>query len=166
MLWGAAEGRLVLRETRRITVAAGAEETVIDLESEMAPNSFPVEFAPTRRAYFDVRVAETLLPGLVVTDDRGAASARLPWIEGATKLDLSGPVGGGAVAGIAVVAAAPAALWFVTDWGVATVRHWRAQGARLRPGQTMAQRCRFVVHDGAADPGMLAEWQREAMPPR
>jgi hypothetical protein len=160
--WGAPEGRVVLRETRALVVTPASDAIVIDIKSQLAATAWDVELGPTRHAYFNVRVAESLLHGLAVTDDRGDAAARLPWAEDAGWVDLCGPVGGGAVAGIAVMPAAPAS-WFLTDWGVATVGHWRERGARVVPGGSLAQCCRFVVHDGPAASELLAAW-RQAMP--
>lgn len=160
--WGAPDGRVVLRETRVLVVTPVPDGVVLDIESRLAATAWEVELGPTRHAYFNVRAAESLLHGLAVTDDHGDAALRLPWIEGAAWVDLCGPVGGGAVAGIAVLPATPAAAWFVTDWGVATVGHWRDSGARVAPGESLAQRCRFVVHDGPAPRHALAAWYQQA----
>lgn len=160
--WGAPEGRLVLRETRTTTLAPASDAVVIDVDSRLVPTEWEVTLGPTRHAFFNVRAAATLLDGMAITDDRGDARSRLPWIEGAAWVDLSGPVGGGAVAGIAVMPAETAADWFVAAWGVATVGHWRKQGVPLAKGASLSQRCRFVVHDGAAQPEMLAALHRAA----
>jgi hypothetical protein len=161
--WGAPDGRLVLRETRITTVTPAPGAVLIDIESRLSPTEWEVTLGPTRHAFFNVRVADSLLHGLAVTDDRGDGASRLPWIAGAAWIDLSGPVGGGAVAGVAVMPAASGACWFVTDWGVATVGQWRETAVRLAPGGMVSQRCRFVVHDGPAVPAALAAWHR-AMP--
>jgi hypothetical protein len=156
--WGAPDGRLVLRETRITRVAPAPDAVVIDIDSTLSPTEWDVGLGPTRHAFFNVRLAESMLHGLALTDDRGDAAQRLPWVEGAAWVDLCGPVGGGRVAGVAVMPAAQSAEWFVTDWGVATVGHWREAGAILALDSQLSQRCRFVLHDGPASPAALAAW--------
>jgi len=160
--WGAPDGRRVLHETRITTVTLAPAAVVIDIESRLSPTEWEVTLGPTRHAFFNVRVAESLLHGIAITDDRGDANSRLPWVAGAAWVDLSGPVGGGAIAGVAVLPAAPDAAWFVTDWGVATVGNWRETDVHLVPGGMLSQRCRFVLHDGPAMPAQLTALRNSA----
>jgi hypothetical protein len=105
-----------------------------------------------------------MLHGLVITDDHGPAGARLPGVTGAPWVDATGPVGGGHLAGIAVM---PAPLqgapptWFVTDWGVITAGCVRATGRHLPRGESLVSRCRFIVHDGVLAPATLAALHRD-----
>lgn len=70
---------------------------------------------------------------------------------GTTWVDYTGPVGGGARAGITVL---PHPVherehtWFVSDWGVMTAGAFRAAGIRLSPGQKLETGCTYLLHDG------------------
>lgn len=162
--WAAPDGRLVLYEVRATTVRLATTHTLIDVTSTLSSRDWAVSLGPTRHAYFNARLSEAMLHGLVITDDRGPAAVRLPAVADASWVDATGPVGGGNLAGIAVM---PAPLqgapptWFVTDWGVITAGCVRATGRHLPRGESLVSRCRFVVHDGALPAADLAALHRD-----
>lgn len=155
--WGAPDGRVVLRETRRARVHMDAGCYGLMLESCLAATEWAVSIGPTRHAFFNMRVAETMVRALAITTDQGGVAA-LPAIAGARWVDLCGPVGGGHQAGIAMLpdrVGEEAPTWFVAAWGVATGGGCRRAAHRVEPGTPLVMRCRFVVHDGAPDPPRL-----------
>src|SRR5262249_21885090 len=110
---------------------------------------------PTRHAYFNVRVAEsmTVTCGGVVVDDTGRFGGEAITGTKARWVDYSGPVGGGATAGIAVCPDPrdhEETWWFVSDWGVITVGPFRNSARKVEKGTSIRLRYRVLVHDGNA----------------
>jgi hypothetical protein len=153
--WAAPDGRLLARETREIAITPEAGMYVIDVASTLAAVDWDFTLGPTRHAYFNVRAAEsiTVPNGGQVTDDRGRSGGEA--ITGADSrwVDFSGPVGGGAKAGLAVFPDPrdhEDLSWFVADWGVVTVGPFRIKGRLVRQGESLTARYRVLVHDGDA----------------
>ena len=155
--WGAPGGRDVLREARRIVLRAAPPHLhVIDVTSRLATVDAAVKLGPTRHAFFNLRVAETMIVanGGRIADGHGrhgpaAGADGVPWV------DFTGPVGGGSVAGVAVIAHPVPGLtptWFVADWGVVSVGPFRRDGVTLAAGAALATAFTLVVHDGPLDP--------------
>jgi hypothetical protein len=154
--WGAPEGRLAARETRALRVAADAGSYVIGVESRLAAVDWDFTLGPTRHAYFNVRVPDSMIAafGGVVQDDRGRRSGDAVSGIGASWVDFSGPIGGGAVAGITVIPDPrdhQELSWHVADWGVMTVGPFRLAGRPVRQGEELLARYRVLVHDGDAN---------------
>jgi Methane oxygenase PmoA len=164
--WAAPAGRLAARETRTFTIATASNMHVIDVESRLASADWDFTLGPTRHAYFNVRVADSMVVafGGVVQDDAGrtggdaVTGTRSKWI------DFSGPVGGGEIAGLAVFPDPrdhPDLSWFVADWGVVTVGPFRLNGRLVRKGEQLVARYRVLVHDGnAVDADVAGEYDR------
>jgi hypothetical protein len=168
--WAAPEGRVAAREKRTLTLSAQPKAYVIDVESELHASEWDFSLGPTRHAYFNVRVAEsmTVNNGGAVFDDRGGSGGGAATGVGAKWVCGEGEVGGGNRAGIAVFPhpADHADLsWFVTDWGVMTVGPFRIDGRLVRRGEALRARYRVVVFDGdstAADiPARFAAYAEE-----
>jgi hypothetical protein len=159
--WAAPEGRLVARETRTLTITVEPSLHVIDVESRLAAADCDMRIGPTRHAYFNVRVAESMTVGHGgrVSDDRGRTGGAALSGADAKWVDFSGPVGGGHMAGV-TVSPDPrdhAELsWFVADWGVVAVGPFRLTGRTIRRGEDLVARYRVLVHDGSADAVDLA----------
>lgn len=161
--WGAPQGRIVATERRRTTVAVAAGAHMLDVESELSATAWELAVGPTRHAYFNVRVADSMVVSLGgdVRDDRGrhgaAALAQSPprWV------DFTGPVGGGQVAGVTVIPDprdADDVSWFVADWGVVSVGTFRLKRRVIARGDKLRVRFRAVVHDGTAADTDIAAW--------
>jgi hypothetical protein len=152
--WGAPEGRRILEERRVTTVRVNKNAYVFDIVSEVGPaGDFPVALGPTRHAWFNARIADgiALSAGAAPVDDAGHRGANEIPANGPAWVDYSGPVGGGAEAGITVQPLEPAEqAWFVSDWGVLTVGPIRARATEIAPGETARFACRFIAHDGPA----------------
>ena len=154
--WAAADGRCVAVERRVLTIHAGERRHRIDVRSELTARDWALKLGPTRHAWFNVRAADTMIVanGGVVRDDRGHAGGAAVSGEGPRWVDFTGPVGGGARAGLTVI---PHALpgrtpfWFVADWGVVTVGPFRSVPLALDVGATFTSSCTVLVHDGEAD---------------
>ena len=153
--WAAAEGRVLMTETRTSTFRPGERYHLIDVRSVLAAARWELTLGPTRHAYFNFRVAEALqvTRGGKITEGGGA------W------LDYSGHAGGGNRVGIALMPWARGATWwwFASDWGVVTTGPFRAEAKRLKPGESFMLAARYVVHDGDAASIPLADLQRDFM---
>jgi hypothetical protein len=153
--WAAPAGRLAARETRTLTVRTDAQMHVIDIDSRLRATDWDFSLGPTRHAYFNIRVANSMsVPfGGVVQDDRGVAGGQAVSGAGARWVDFSGPVGGGHHAGIAVFPDPrdhDDMWWFVADWGVVTVGPFRLRQHIVGKGDELRARYRVLVHDGDA----------------
>lgn len=150
--WAAPEGRTVLTETRRTAVRVTDGAVILDIASTVTPaGETAVRLGPTRHAWFNVRVAESIAlhPDARLVDARGRAGAEAVSAAPAPAwVGYAGPVAGGAVAGVTMIPAPPAAGWFVTDWGVMTASPVRTAPVDLSPGETARFACRVIAHDG------------------
>jgi hypothetical protein len=165
--WAAPDGRLAARETRTLRIEAQPAMYVIDLESRLAAVDWDFTLGPTRHAYFNVRVADSMGVALggVVRDDRDRRGGEALSGTEARWVDFSGPVGGGHVAGVAVRPDPrdhEDLSWFVADWGVVTVGPFRLKGRLVRCGEALLARYRILVHDGDAAAAGVARLFAEA----
>ncbi|HUT48142.1 MAG TPA: DUF6807 family protein [Alphaproteobacteria bacterium] len=162
--WAAWDGRVLAREERMLDVAAAASHYVIDVRSRVSPTEWDLVLGPTRHAYLNVRVAESIKveAGGAMLDSRGNGDAHIITGSDAEWVGYSGPVGGGNNAGVAVMPHPDCGKpwWFVTDWGVITVGHYRDRQMRLPIGETAEFRFRVVVHDGDAAAAGIDELYR------
>ncbi len=152
--WAAAAGRVIARETRTTDIRVADSHHLIDIRSNFAPAQWDILLAATRHSYFNVRVAESMrvTHGGRLIDADGheggdtITAATAPWV------DYSGPVGGGHVAGITMVAREGFGdkAWFATDWGMVTLQPFRREGRRIRHGESLDLSARLIVHDGPA----------------
>lgn len=160
--WAAPEGRTILRERRTWEVRVEPEATLLRVRSRLAPATWSVRLGPTRHAYFNVRVAESMQAafGGRILDDRGAliGATQTP----ATRwIDYIGPVGGGREAGLALMPLDRPGVgwWFVADWGVATWGPFRREARLLALGETLDLGAVVVAHDGDPGAARLAAWR-------
>lgn len=151
--WAAADGRLLMTETRSWDVSPGERYHVIDVRSELRAAQWALTLGPTRHAYFNFRVAEALQ---VV---RGGTITR----QGDAWLDYSGHTGGGHHAGLALMPLSQGEpwWWFATDWGVVTTGPFRSAARSLQPGEAFVLAARYVIHDGDAATTPLERLHRE-----
>lgn len=154
--WGADDGRLVATEERRFVVSSNAHRHRIDVTSAFTPAACPMRLGPTRHAWFNLRVADSLIGanGGRLRDDKGREGGAALCGEGASWVDVTGPVGGGRRAGLTVVphpVAGRTPYWFAADWGVVSVGHFRSAPLLLDTGEAYLSRYTVLVHDGEAD---------------
>jgi hypothetical protein len=157
--WAAPSGRLAARERRTFSVTVEPRIHIIDIESRLSAADWDFTIGPTRHAYFNVRVAESMAvtSGGIARGDR-ASSADAITKDGARWVDYMGPVGGGSVAGVTVIpgqAAEGENSWFVSDWGVVTVGPFRNHAREVIKGGSTALRYRLLAHDGSLDDSEL-----------
>ena len=163
--WAAPAGRLAARETRTLLIGSKHNMHVIDLESRLASADWDFTLGPTRHAYFNVRVADSMIVafGGLVQDDAGRTGGEAITGSKSRWVDFSGPVGGGQTAGLAVFPDPgdhEDLSWFVADWGVVTVGPFRLKGRLVSRGQELVARYRVIVHDrGAAEAGIAHEFE-------
>ncbi len=164
--WAAPQGRLAARETRIMRIATEAKMHIIDVESRLEAVNWDFTLGPTRHAYFNMRIADSMIVALGgrVQDDRGrtggdaVSGSETKWI------DYSGPVGGGHVAGVSVFPDPrdhEDIWWFVADWGVITVGPFRGKQWLVRKGEHLKARYRILVHDGDAQANDIAGRYRQ-----
>jgi len=151
--WAAPEGRLIGLETRRMDIAWEPGRYIIDVDSQLTGADFDFTLGPTRHAYFNMRVADsmTVPNGGSIADDRGRLNGEAITGVGSRWIRYEGPVGGGNTASIAVFPHPDdhADLsWFVTDWGVITVGPFRLNGVLVKRGDRLRARYRALVCDG------------------
>jgi hypothetical protein len=151
--WAAPGGRLAAVESRTTTIEPGERRHRIDVVSRLECGDFALKLGPTRHAYFNVRVADSLIVanGGTISDDRGNSSGAAVSGVGARWIDFSGPVGGGAIAGVSVIphpVAGREPFWFVADWGVVTVGPFRETALLLDRGEVFESHWTVMVHDG------------------
>jgi hypothetical protein len=162
--WGAPAGRVAARETRSLTIASKPNMHIIDVDSRLASADWDFTLGPTRHAYFNVRVADSMIVALggLVQDDAGRAGGEAITGAGSRWVDFSGPVGGSRTAGLAVFPDPrdhDDLSWFVADWGVVTVGPFRTKGRLVSRGQELVARYRVIVHDAdAAQAGIAHEF--------
>lgn len=154
--WAAPSGRCVAVERRVFTVTAGPVHHRIDLSSRLTARDWGIKLGPTRHAYFNVRVADSMIVenGGTVRDDRGREGGAAIGGEGARWVDFSGPVGGGLTAGVTLIARPHgdrAPYWFAADWGVVSVGPFRSAALQMEQGDSFETSCTVLVHDGGPD---------------
>ena len=159
--WAAPEGRLAARERRVTTLKLVDSAYVIDVESTLSAADWDLSLGPTRHAYFNLRVAESIAvtSGGKVVDDRGGSGGGAVSGPGARWVHYSGPVGGGNWAGMALFPDPRYhrdPFWFVSDWGVMTVGPFRLEQRHVKQGESMTLRYRVIVHDGKLDQAAVA----------
>lgn len=164
--WAAPDGRLIATETRILIIETGALRTRIDVSSRLSCNDFALKLGPTRHAYFNVRVADAMIVanGGQVVDDRGRQGGAGVSGEGARWVDFSGPVGGGATAGVTVIVRRDderEPFWFVADWGVMSVGPFRTAELNLVQGDAFESRYTVLAHDGGPDTTEIEQILRE-----
>jgi len=154
--WAAAAGRIIARERRVTTVEPGDKRHRIDVASQISSGEWALRLGPTRHAYFNVRVADSMIVanGGTVRDQAGREGGDTVSGEGARWIDFTGDVSGGARAGITVIPHGlpdRAPFWFAADWGVITVGPFRSRPLELSQGERFVSRNTVLVHDGEAD---------------
>lgn len=151
--WAAPQGRAVLQELRRIIVTPGATCHRLDLFSEITAPGNAVQLGPTRHAFFNARVSESMIVpnGGRIRSNRGPITSSGSAFEEADWVDFTGPVGAGARAGITMIphpVEGHPYSWFVADWGVMTAGAFRATRLHLPQGATLRTGCTVLLHDG------------------
>ena len=160
--WAAPAGRIAARESRTTLITNHPDMFVLDLESRLKSDQWDFTLGPTRHAYFNVRVADSMIVqfGGVVQDDAGRVGGEAITGTKSRWVDFSGPVGGGRTAGLAVFPDPrdhEDLSWFVADWGVVTVGPFRIKGRLVTRDQELVARYRVIAHDGSAQDAKIAK---------
>lgn len=150
--WAAPSGRVLARETRSTVLTLAEDAVTIDIATSLRPTDQAITIGPTRHAYFGVRVAESMNvnEGGRLIDAEGRAGG--PAVTGGTArwIDLTGPVGGGHQAGIAIFPDPRQGWdpWFATDWGTVAINPFLKQARTIEAGEAVEYGMRLLVHDG------------------
>jgi hypothetical protein len=156
--WAAPDGRQVLQEERVILIEREDDATTLRIRSVLHCGRWPVRLGPTRHAYFNARVAESMqvsAGGRALDQDGNTIGhSQTPVAEW---VDCVGPVGHGREAGIALMPLTDRdeGWWFVSDWGVMTWGPFRRRPRALEAGQPMTQQACVIAHDGDVGPARL-----------
>ena len=160
--WAAPQGRQVLREERVLLVGQDVDATLLRVRSTLRPGAWPVRLGPTRHAFFNVRIAESMTAqaGGRVLDEGGnpVTGTQTP---AAVWVDAVGPAGHGREAGVALLPLTDRehGWWFVSDWGVMTWGPFRREARLLEDGGAVVQEACVIAHDGDPGPARLAAWR-------
>jgi len=149
--WAADDGRVVANEVRSFDIKPGEQWHVIDIQSQLLPTEWDFTIGPTRHAYFNVRVSESMRVnhGGTLTDAEGRFGGNA--ITGSTSdwVDYSGPVGRKNTAGIAIFPYPDTVgTWYTYDWGVFTANPFCTTQKLLRVGECLTLKYRLIIHDG------------------
>ncbi|MEO8132814.1 MAG: DUF6807 family protein [Betaproteobacteria bacterium] len=162
--WAAPQGRVIFTEERTLRVRLHPDATVLHIRSRLVPATWAVRLGPTRHAFFNARVAESMqaVQGGRMLDHRGA-SIGATQTPAAEWIDYVGPVGGGHEAGIALMPLTDLdeGWWFVSDWGVITWGPFRRHAREVAVGETLAQSVGIVAHDGDIESERLSALRSE-----
>lgn len=150
--WGAPAGRTIAVETRTFDVRPGKTLHAIDIASRLSPTEWDLRIGPTRHAWFGIRVAEPLRPGLggIKTLSKG------DWVH------LGGEFAAGHRAGLAVCRSPELAgePWSIHDWGTIDVNPLVQQPCELSPGDSLVVSIRLLAHDGPLDEASISDQYR------
>ena len=149
--WAADDGRVVANEVRSFDIKPGDQWHIIDIRSQLLPTEWDFTIGPTRHAYFNVRVSESMRVnhGGTLTDAEGHFGGNA--ITGSTSdwVDYSGPVSRKNRAGIAIFPYPDTkGTWYTYDWGVFTANPFCTTQRLLRVGECLTLKYRLIVHDG------------------
>ncbi len=169
--WAAPTGRQILRESRVMLVRQTGDATALRIRSTLQSGEWQVRLGPTRHAYFNARVGESMQiqAGGRALNERGETvdSTQTP---DADWIDYIGPVGDGREAGVALMPLTDRdqGWWFVSDWGVITWGPFRRSARSLDPEHAVVQEVCVIAHDGDIGPARLSmlrdELARRALP--
>jgi len=170
--WAAPDGKVLLTETKKVTISARANVRIMDFEETLRAGSEAAKLGDTKEGTFALRVTVPLSPahGGVMVNSEGASGEKLIWGKRATWVDYYGPVGGETV-GVAFFDH-PANPKYPTYW------HSRAYGLHsanpfgerdyysdksrdgsitIQPNQSVTFRYRVFIHQGDVKEGKVAE---------
>ncbi len=156
--WAAPNGRQILRESRAMLVEQTAEATALRIRSTLRHGEWPVRLGPTRHAYFNARVSESMniqAGGRALNEfGQPTESTQTPI---AAWIDYIGPVGGGREAGVALMPLTDQdqGWWFVSDWGVMTWGPFRRSARLLDAEHAVILEVCVIAHDGDIGPARL-----------
>jgi hypothetical protein len=151
--WAADNGRVVARENRSFDIQPGEKWHIIDVQSQLLPTDWDLTIGPTRHAYVNVRVSESMraTQGGILTDAQGHIGGDAITGTTANWVDYAGSVGKNNLAGI-VICQHPDTVgtWYAYDWGVLTANPFYTSQKLLQTGESLTLKYRFIVHDGDA----------------
>ena len=92
--WAAPAGRIAARETRTTLITSGPHVYLLDVKSCLKSDQWDFTLGPTRHAYFNLRVADSMIVqfGGVVQDDAGRTGGEAITGTKSRWVDFSGPV--------------------------------------------------------------------------
>ncbi|MGD1972774.1 MAG: PmoA family protein [Desulfobacterales bacterium] len=149
--WAADNGRVVAKEIRSFDIKPGEQWHVIDIQSQLLPTEWDVTIGPTRHAYFNVRVSESMRVnrGGTLTDAEGHFGGNAITGSGSDWVDYSGPVSSKNTAGISIFPYPDSkGTWVAYDWGIFTANPFSTTQKLLRVGECLTLKYRLIVHDG------------------
>lgn len=171
--WNGPEGAPVLLEERDVTVYAGEEQRVIDLQLRLRGAQSDTTFAQTSFGFLGVRVARSMGVldggGEIRGSEGGLNEGDLFW-KPARWCDYTGPVTPDAWNGVALLdyPSNPGhpVSWHVRGDGWMGPSHALAAGFVLPAGEILTLRYRLLTHAGTAHQADVERaWQEYAAPP-
>lgn len=159
--WVAKQGTHVLQEQRDISWTPGQRVHVLDISSSLVPQVDEVVFDQDSHSYIGVRVADTMdvEDGGRLLNSRGQVDEEETMGECADWLDYSGNVAGRPV-GVTLMAhpSNPPSPFFTRNYGTMLSNFTLLEPYVLKGDETLVQRFRLLVHEGAADAGEIGRY--------
>ena len=152
--WVAKQGAHLLQEQRDMVWTPGRHVHVLDICSSLVPQVDEVLFDQDSHSYIGVRVADSMdvEDGGRLLNARGREDEEGTMGEFADWLDYSGMVAGQPV-GVTLMAhpSNPPSPFFTRNYGTMLSNFTLKGPYLLKRGETLVQRFRLLVHEGAAD---------------
>jgi hypothetical protein len=160
--WAAKQGAHILQEKRDTVWTPGHRVHVLDISSSLVPQVDEVLFEQDSHSYIGVRVADSMdvEDGGRLLNSSGQENEAGTMGEYADWLDYSGMVAGHPV-GVTLIShpSNPPSPFFSRDYGT-MLANFTLQGSySLKKGETLVQRFRILVHEGAADAADIGRYQ-------
>ena len=149
--WAADEGRVVVNENRSFDITPGKHWHIIDIQSQLSPTEWDLTIGPTRHAFFNVRVAESIRAthGGTLMDADGHMGGDAITGTMSDWVHYFGPVGKENKAGIAIIPYPDTVgTWYAYDWGVLSANPFYTSQKLLQRGDSLTLGYRLIVHDG------------------
>lgn len=151
--WASADGEELVLEDRVVQFSGGDEYTLVRWRSEFSHPTRPVSIEQTKEAGIGVRVPphwETIFGGRI-RDATGAEGETACFDSNSPWLNVEGPAGHGATAGVVLLPAPQSehCPWFTRDYGVHTYNPARHHPIALGPGERLVWEAYLLTYDGA-----------------
>lgn len=152
--WITKAGELFLKEDRDIVWTPGEQVHVLDISSSLVSQVGDIVFEQDVHSYIGIRVADSMdvEDGGRVVNSIGQVNEEEAMGESADWLDYSGTVVDKSV-GVTLMPHRdnPPSCFFVRNYGTILSNFAYSGPYTLKAGETLAQRFRILVHEGAAD---------------
>ncbi len=172
--WKSPEGKVLLREERKMTFYAGSPNRMFDMDAKMTAVEGNVDFGDTKEGTFAIRLNDKLTEkskGGQMVNAGGAAGMKAVWGKPSPWVDYSGSIDSKPL-GIAILNH-PTSLnhptrWHSRDYGLFAAnplaekemtggKEMKAGGFQLEKGKSFWLRHRVIIHPGSTADAKIAD---------